>query len=375
MTKTGGPGTAAARELWFDGRGLPLDNDLWNLVNNSALRRVVVTVRQRREGHFPAKTELITAVASADDLAGLEPGEIVLSMDQALLEKARANGLVTCLYLSIDSQEALDEAWRSGAAHDYLVVEFDLPTNIPLELILARLAGKKTRVLKVESTAEGMEVAFGVMERGSDGVFLVSDEPGEIRRAGRALEEQEGGLLPLSPLVVQKTRHVGMGVRACVDTTGLMGRDEGMIVGSTSSGGVFVCSETHYLPYMNLRPFRVNAGAVHSYLWMPGNAAEYLTDLAAGSRVLCVNTEGRARPLTVGRVKLEVRPLLLIEGEVAGHGPLNVIVQDDWHIRLMGADKKPRNATEIRPGDELLAYACKPGRHVGLAVEETILEK
>lgn len=157
-------------------------------------------------------------------------------------------------------------------------------------------------------------------------------------------------------------------------TTGLMTQEEGMLVGSTSSGGIFVCSETHYLPYMNLRPFRVNAGAIHSYIWMPGNMAEYLSDLQVGSKVLCVNIHGQVRELTVGRVKIEMRPLLLIKGVAAGT-ELNVMVQDDWHIRLMGADGKPKNASLIRPGDELLAHVCESGRHVGIKVTETILEK
>jgi 3-dehydroquinate synthase II/3-amino-4-hydroxybenzoic acid synthase len=154
----------------------------------------------------------------------------------------------------------------------------------------------------------------------------------------------------------------------------MMTRNEGMLIGSTSEGGILVCSETHYLPYMNLRPFRVNAGAIHSYVWMPGNTAEYLSDLAAGSKVLCVDTEGKTRTLTVGRVKMEVRPMLLIKG-IAAEKEINVIVQDDWHIRVMGIDGKPMNASLIRPGDKLLAYVCEPGRHVGIKVNETIIEK
>lgn len=178
----------------------------------------------------------------------------------------------------------------------------------------------------------------------------------------------------MQPLEITEVKHAGMGARACIDTTGLMNTAEGMLVGSTSLGGVFVCSETHYLPYMNLRPFRVNAGAVHSYIWMPNDRAEYLTDLRAGSKVLCVNTKGEARELTVGRVKIEIRPLLLIRG-IAQKQEINVIVQDDWHIRLMGADGQPKNATELKAGDCLLAYLSKPGRHVGIQVEETIIER
>ena len=125
---------------------------------------------------------------------------------------------------------------------------------------------------------------------------------------------------------------------------------------------------------MILRPFRVNAGSFNYYVWFPNNTAEYITDLNAGSKVLCINTKGEARVLTVGRIKTEVRPLLLIKGE-AGGKEINVIVQDDWHIRIMGADGKPRNATMIKPGDELLAYVCEPGRHVGIKVNETIIER
>jgi 3-dehydroquinate synthase II/3-amino-4-hydroxybenzoic acid synthase len=348
--------------------------DIWEPINHSALRRVVVTAAQRREGHFPAKTELVTEARAVEDLVGLVSGEIVFSDDPGLLDQARANGLGTCLYASIDSREALDRTWQEASRHDFAVVDFDLPTNIPLELILAQLSRRRTAILKREETLTGMEVAFGVMEQGSDGVLLATDDPEELRKVSRYLAQQDGGAIQLQPLVVTGIRHVGMGVRACVDTTGLLGQDEGMIVGSTSHGGIFVCSETHYLPYMNLRPFRVNAGAVHSYIWMPDHAAQYLTDLEAGSRVLGVRTDGRMRTLTVGRVKIEVRPLLLIEGEAAGQR-LNVIVQDDWHIRVMGADQTPRNATEVRPGDELLSYVGQAGRHVGIAVDETIIER
>lgn len=366
--------SGTSRLVWFDGRTIPLTRqDLWGLVNNSAIHRVVVTAAQRRSGHFPLKTEFVTEVSEPSDLEGLEPGAVVCSTDESLLDSARARGFSTCLCLAIDSREALEQAWQRASRHDFAVVQFDLPTNIPLELILARMSERRTRILKRETTCEAMEVAFGVMEQGSDGVLVATEDPAEIQKISQYLARAGEGLVRLQALAVTEIRHAGMGIRACVDTTGLMTREEGMLVGSTSGGGVFVCSETHFLPYMNLRPFRVNAGAVHSYIWGPGGTAEYLSDLAAGSRVLCVDTAGRTRALTVGRVKVEARPLLLIRGEAEGQR-LNVIVQDDWHIRLMGADGQPKNATEIRPGDELLCHLCRPGRHVGIPVTETILE-
>lgn len=363
------------REIWFDGRHLPLERqDIWGLIHNSSIQKVVVTMDQRRNGHYPRKTELIPEVVCLEDLKDIRSGETVLSADQTILQAAKEQGCKTCLFVSVEGREAMERSWQDAVNHNHLLVDFDLPTNIPLELIIARLQGSNTVLLKRVATFTDMEVVFGVLEKGSDGVLFAGTDFNEILKVIGYLSAQDIGGIDLHPLTVTEICSAGMGLRACIDTTGMMTQDEGMLVGSTSQGGIFVCSETHYLPYMNLRPFRVNAGAIHSYVWMPNNAAEYLSDLAAGSRVLCVNTEGKARVLTVGRVKMEVRPLLLIKGTAAGKD-LNVIVQDDWHIRIMGADGKPKNASLIRPGDKLLAYVCEPGRHVGIKVNETIIEK
>lgn len=363
------------REIWFDGRNIPLERrDIWDLINNSTIKKIVVNVTMRLEGHYPLKTEFITEIMNKSDLIHINSGEIVMSEKKELLDAAKEQGYRTCIFISVEGREALERSWQDASKYDYAVVDFDLPTNIPLELIIARLHDKNTVILKRETTFTGTEVAFGVLEHGSDGVLFSSSDIHEIIKLNNYILSQTKQQLELCPLTVTEVRHVGMGVRACVDTTGLMTQDEGMLVGSTSEGGIFICSETHFLPYMNLRPFRVNAGAIHSYIWMPDNKAEYLSDLAVGSKVLCVNTKGEARELTVGRVKIEVRPLLLIKGDAAGK-ELNVIVQDDWHIRVMGADARPLNATAIQPGTKLLAYVCEPGRHVGIKVDETIIER
>ncbi|MEL1133936.1 3-dehydroquinate synthase II [Desulfitobacterium sp. THU1] len=363
------------REVWFDGRNLPIERqEIWSLINNSIIEKIILTKPQWDEGHYPLKTQAMIEISTREEIDDLSIEATVLSKDQNLLHYAKAKSHKTCVFFDIVGRTALESAWQDAANYDYTLVDFDLPTNIPLELIIARLQQGKTNILKPVSTLTDMEVCFGVMEQGSDGVTFASTDIHEIIKVCDFLQKDTIAKLNLQPLTVTEVRHIGMGLRSCIDTTGLMTQDEGMLIGSTSQGGILVCSETHHLPYMNLRPFRVNAGAVHSYVWMPNNTAEYLTDLAAGSHVLCVNTQGEVRTLSVGRIKTEVRPLLLIKGEAAGK-EINVIVQDDWHIRIMGADGKPKNATLINPGDQLLSYVGEPGRHVGIKVNETILEK
>jgi 3-dehydroquinate synthase II/3-amino-4-hydroxybenzoic acid synthase len=147
-----------------------------------------------------------------------------------------------------------------------------------------------------------------------------------------------------------------------------------MIVGSTSQGGILCCPEVFYLPYMELRPFRVNAGAVHSYVYNAGNKTDYMTELRAGSPIMIADLEGNVRRATVGRMKTEVRPLRLIEAEFASGERVNVLLQDDWHVRIYSAEGKPLNITELQPGDRILGHVAKPGRHVGIKVEEHIIE-
>jgi 3-dehydroquinate synthase class II len=67
------------------------------------------------------------------------------------------------------------------------------------------------------------------------------------------------------------------------------------------------CMESQYI---NSRPFRVNAGAVHAYVQAPGGKTAYLSELSSGSEVLVADAAGRTRTAVVGRCKVEVRPMV-----------------------------------------------------------------
>jgi len=118
----------------------------------------------------------------------------------------------------------------------------------------------------------------------------------------------------------------------------------------------------------------VNAGAVHSYVYNFGNRTDYMSELRAGSPVMLVDRNGNTRRSSVGRMKTEVRPLRLIEVEFASGEHINSIMQDDWHVRIFSDDAKPLNITALKPGDKVLGHLAKPGRHVGIKVDEHIIE-
>jgi 3-dehydroquinate synthase class II len=57
-------------------------------------------------------------------------------------------------------------------------------------------------------------------------------------------------------------------------------------------------------------------GPVHAYVGMAGGRTAYLSELHTASQVMVVNVQGQSRTVVVGRVKIESRPLLLVEVEL-----------------------------------------------------------
>ncbi|KKM10645.1 hypothetical protein SY88_13455 [Clostridiales bacterium PH28_bin88] len=53
-------------------------------------------------GRFPLKTEFVTEIHDAEDLAGIPGGEIVASSDQVLLDLAKERGYRTFVLFSIE---------------------------------------------------------------------------------------------------------------------------------------------------------------------------------------------------------------------------------------------------------------------------------
>ncbi len=316
------------------------------------------------------------AVEGAVEGAGLDDKRIGIlvagSPSQLDGVRAAAGGRRTGVRCEIVDGSSMNIAASLCGAADVLVAAFTGESNIPLELLLATAQGTRTRVLKELLTSAETAIVAGVLESGPAGLVVRGDQLADLDRVAGALRARRDVSRELVPLEVVRAEPAGMGHRGCIDTATLFGEDEGMIVGSTSSGGILVCAEVHYLPYMNLRPFRVNAGAVHSYVFGAENTA-YITDLRAGERTHAVSADGRFREVLVGRVKVELRPLRLIEARHADV-TVNVLLQDDWHVRVMSAERKPLNLTEVQAGARLLGHVCAPGRHVGIKVAEEISE-
>jgi 3-amino-4-hydroxybenzoic acid synthase len=277
-------------------------------------------------------------------------------------------------YVEVTDADSLARACASVTRDPVTVLRFADPTNIPLEIVLAAAADAHGLIVTTVERAADAPVFLGVLEHGPDGVMLAPHAPGEAGRLKDAVERRSPDL-ELTELTVTAVTHAGMGERACVDTCTYLARDEGILVGSRAKALVLCVSETHPLPYMPTRPFRVNAGAIMSYTLADAEHTRYLSELRAGGTVLAVGVDGRTRPAVVGRIKIETRPLLSIDAVAEGGEAVNVIVQDDWHVRILGPGGAVLNSTALRPGDRILGYLPRRERHVGYPIDELCYEQ
>ncbi|UWZ34094.1 3-dehydroquinate synthase II family protein [Dactylosporangium roseum] len=277
-------------------------------------------------------------------------------------------------FVEVTDPDSLAVACDSVRRDPCTVLSFRDPTNIPLEIVLAAAADARGLIVNTVACVEDATVNLSVLEHGPDAVLLAPAAPGEAGRLKEAVGRRSPDL-ELVELTVTGISHAGTGERACVDTCAHLGKDEGILVGSRSKGMVLCVSETHPLPYMPTRPFRVNAGAIMSYTLADPEHTRYLSELRAGATVLAVGADGRTRTVTVGRVKIETRPLLSIDAVAESGEPVNVIVQDDWHVRILGPGGAVLNSTALKPGDRILGHLPRRERHVGYPIDELCLEQ
>lgn len=278
------------------------------------------------------------------------------------------------ILIDVHDKPSLDEACAAVRSGLLTVVHFKDPTKIPLEIVLAAGSRRGAKVMTSVSSLSEAKVVMSVLESGPDGVIMAPRSAAEVAALGQ-LCNTPNGHVDLKEFEVTEVLDAGTGDRVCVDTCSNFGLDEGVLVGAFGGGFLLCCSETHPLPYMPTRPFRVNAGAVSSYVVSSMERTNYLSELRQGDTVVGVTVKGETRPLVVGRTKIETRPLILVKSRAADGSTASILLQNDWHVRMLGPVGKVHNVTELSAGAVLLGLAAGRARHVGMPIEEYCLEQ
>jgi len=260
----------------------------------------------------------------------------------------------------------------SSGSYKFVVVDCANWKIIPLENLIAEFRRRKRRLYAFMKEKEDIKVAFSILEKGVDGIVIPTSSLGSAKEILGAVRSSS---VPLVKATIRKVAEVGDGERVCIDTASQLELGEGMLIGSKASFFFLVHSETIPTEYIPTRPFRVNAGALHSYILGLDEKTRYLSELQAGDRVQAVDSAGQAREVVVGRIKMERRPLIMITARAGGQEG-TAMLQNAETIRLVRADGKPLAVTEAKEGDEVLVHVAKSkGRHFGGEVDEFILER
>lgn len=256
---------------------------------------------------------------------------------------------------------------------DFVVVEVKDWKIIPLENIIAKLHKVHTKIFAVANTPEEVRKMFSILEIGVDGVIFSTNSLNEVKEALIYLGTKN---FELKPAKILEIKEVGNGERVCVDTASILGRGEGMLIGSRSNFLFLVHNESVGSSFTSPRPFRVNAGAVHCYTLSPDGTTKYLSELETGTEVLVIDAHGKARRATVGRSKIENRPMLMIKAQI-GNEVGGIIAQNAETIRFVRPNGHLVSVTHLKKGDMVLAHAkLATGRHFGMEVDdEYIVEK
>ncbi len=330
----------------------------------------------------PQDLELAKESGAKTTASSTEKGDIAIIEGSKETAKARQTGKKTCILVTVKSK--VDEAKIEAAAKastDYVVVECPDWKVIPLENLIAKVHGK-TKLLAVASSVQEAKTALETLEIGVDGIVAYLSNVDEITKIGEAIkeiktrtdEEESTKTIPLLPAKVKEIKPLSSGARVCVDTCDLMREGEGLLVGCQSNGLFLVEAEVHETPFVAPRPFRVNAGSISLYVLAPDGKTRYLSELKAGDEVLIVDRNGKPRTTNIGRVKIEWRPLLMIEAECQGK-TVKTILQNAETIRVV-MEKGSKSVKDVKTGDTVMVRFEEGGRHFGTLVkEEKVIER
>ncbi len=344
------------------------------LVNESEIGNVRELGKIKIAAHTTSEYSNADAIVIGRESEG--DGTIPLgetSDDTRTAEKLTNAGKTVAGYVVIQNKEYERFASELAQHTRYIIVIATDWKVIPLENLIADLQPQDVKIIAGITDATEAKLALETLEHGSDGVLVDTDDPSEIKKIAEIREKSEMKPIKLTSATITRVKPVGMGDRVCIDTCSLMKPGEGMLIGSQSNGLFLVHAESEESPYVAARPFRVNAGAVHAYVKV-GEKTRYLSEMKAGDDVLIIDKDGRQKKAIVGRVKIEKRPLILVEAKVK-NTTIKTLLQNAETIKLVKPDGTPTPVTQLKKDDEILVQHEETARHFGIEIEETIIER
>lgn len=285
--------------------------------------------------------------------------------------------------VDVSNSEGQAKARSMAGSVEWILLDLGEWKMIPIENIIAVCDGGPTKVAARISSPEQVLGAAFALQIGVD-ALLVSEEnlpTALIAKSQRGevvtpiLQTPEKTSFNLSQIEVLEVKEGGVGDRVCVDLTSMLEHGEGMLVGSSANSMVLVHGETVESEFVPTRPFRVNAGAAHSYILKADGSTSYLSELKMGDEIMVLSDSDTARSAVVGRIKIERRPFVLFRWRDDKHNEAGTLLQQAETVRLVTAENKLVSITELDVGTILLGWSGGGGRHIGIPISAEVTEK
>ncbi len=319
----------------------------------------------------------------------LESGDRIPGIDKILGEDLEIDG--NALYLdgrnagrvvNVSNSDGQSFARSLAGSVDWILLEFGDWKMIPIENIIAACNSGPTKVAAKISKSEQILGATFALEIGVDAIFV----PEELMETALIAKSQRGekneseisipssGNIELTSFEIIEVREGMIGDRVCIDLISMLEIGDGMLVGSNSKSLVLVHGETVESEFVPTRPFRVNAGPVNAYILMADGSTKYLSELSMGDEVMVVNSSGKTKSATIGRLKIENRPFLLIKWTDEDNNQGGTLLQQAETVRLVLPSRELISITEILPKDKIFGITFKTGRHIGIPIKAEVSE-
>ncbi len=300
-------------------------------------------------------------------------GDIFVTRSPNEAASAKGTGTITAIEFTVKDKEDHQRVIKSLQSRpDYLLITCPDWKIIPLENLIAEARGR-SKIIARTSSFEESRTAMQVLELGVDGIALAAHDLIEIEKTRNLVTEQHLQV-SLRSASITRVKQIGTGARVCVDTCEILNPGEGLLTGCSSQALFLVEGEVNKTSHINPRPFRVNAGPVSLYILVSHGRTCYLSELSAGETVLLVDEHGKTRTTDVARVKIERRPMVLIEAEVEGQ-TMKTILQNAETVRLTTPNGS-RPVSNLKPGDQVFVRLENGGRHFGIKVpDEMVIER
>ena len=295
------------------------------------------------------------------------------------------NGEMIGGHVHIDSEDAQIKARSLAGSVEWILLTFEDWSMIPIENILAATDSTPTKVAaEILQPIQAQGAGFA-LDTGVDALLCSEDclEASLIVKSLRLAQEtkskpeanQDSKDIELISMTITDIQDGHAGDRVCIDMLSMLDEGEGVLVGSTARSLVLIHGETVESKYVPTRPFRVNAGSVDAYTCLANGSTKYLCELGSGDEVLIVRNDGTTRTATIGRMKIESRPFILLRFKDENTNEGHVFIQQAETVRVVLANGKVCSVTDLTVGDVVKGCTFSSTRHVGQSISAPSKER